>query len=135
MANDETTIAKAPRGRVKRTPVGIRSRLNVRNKDPEFEYRIVNDIDDRVNQFLEAGYEVCKGDEKIGDSRVNLPKQDGSLVSTSVGGGVKGVLMKIRKDWYQEDQKAKQEFINEKESVITDAISDGKYGKITTNYS
>lgn len=136
MATDEkTTIAKAPRGRVRRTPVGTRSRLGVRNKDPKFVYRIVNDLDGRVDQFIEAGYEVCNGDETIGDSRVNLPKKEGSPVSTSVGGGVKGVLMRIPKEWYEEDQQAKQEFVNEKESVITESASDGKYGKITTKYS
>ena len=52
------TIAKAPRERVKRVPVGSRNRLEVIGKSPDYVYRIVNDVDDRVELFKAAGYEV-----------------------------------------------------------------------------
>lgn len=127
-----TVVAKAPRGRVRRTPVGIRGRLNVRNKDPKFQYRIVNDENGRVDQFLDAGYEIVTGNETIGDSRLNQPSKEGSPVSTHVGNGIKGVLMRIPTEWYEEDQEEKQKFINEKESVIS--RTEGQYGRVDSNY-
>lgn len=131
---EKATVAKAPRGRPTRTPVGVRGRLNVRNKDPNYEYRIVNDENGRVAIFEDAGYEVVTGGETIGDSRLSQPNKEGSVVSTHVGAGVKGVLMRIPKDWYQEDQQAKRAFINEKEATITNK-QDGGYGRIDSSYS
>lgn len=129
---EKATVAKAPRGRVRRTPVGVRGRLNVRNKDPNFHYRVVSDEAGRVDQFLDAGYEIVTGKETIGDSRLNQPSQEGSPVQTHVGGGVKGVLMRIPNEWYTEDQEAKQAFVNEKEAAITDV--EGKYGNVDSRY-
>ena len=44
-------LVKSPRGRAKRTPITTRSRLHVKNKDANYEYRIVNDHDDRIELF------------------------------------------------------------------------------------
>ena len=54
----EETINKAPKTRVKRIPVGTRNRLEVIGKSPDYVYRIVNDVDDRVERFKAAGYDV-----------------------------------------------------------------------------
>jgi hypothetical protein len=44
--------------RVRRTPInGTRNVLNVKGKDPDSEYRVVNDIGDRIQEFQEMGYE------------------------------------------------------------------------------
>lgn len=135
MSTVKEAIAKAPSGRTRRTPVGTRNILTVSNKDENYVYRVVNDVDegDRINRFIEAGYEVVKSkDVSVGEKRVEAPSVEGSIARISVGGGTKGVIMRIRKDWYEEDQAAKQREVDATEDSITkptDRI--GGYGKTT----
>lgn len=98
---------KAPEGRPKRTPIGRRSRLSVKDKDPNYQYRIVNIVDDRIELFLEQGYEIDP-QSQVGDTAVDIPSPLGSAKQISVGQGTKAVVMRIRKDWYAEDQAYKQ---------------------------
>ena len=117
----------------KRTPInGRRGKLNVKGKDPAYEYRVVNNIDDRVEDFLAAGYELVKNDgtHKVGDKRVATPGSLDSNVEFSVGGGDKAILMRIKKEWYDEDQKAKQRGIDELESTIRNPNTEGIHGKV-----
>ena len=119
--------------RVRRTPInGTRSILGVQGKDPNFVYRIVNDDGDRVAQFEERGYEVVTDKSiKVGDRRIANPTQEGTPVQVSVGGGVKGVVMRIRKDWYDEDQSAKQATVDEQERAMRkEAASASDYGSL-----
>lgn len=77
-------ISKAPSGRVRRTPVGTRHILTVTGKDPDYHYRIVNDESDRVQQFLDAGYELVNAnDVQVGDKRVNSASAEGSAAQVS----------------------------------------------------
>lgn len=125
------SISKSPSGRVQRTPVGTRNVLSVRGKDPDKAYRIVNDDPDRIEQFKAAGYEVVLAkDVQVGDKRVDGTSPEGSAASVSVGGGKKGVVMAIRKDWYDEDQKAKLNKIKELEDTTRADSLDGNYGDI-----
>lgn len=136
MANEKETIARAPRGRTTRTPVGVRSRLGAKNKDPDFEYRFVTDKEGRVDMFKEAGWEVATGAEDVSSARLSQPSPEGSVKQVHVGNGDKAVLMKIRRDWYEEDQRAKQELTNEKEQAQTRVNEgDGQYGRIRTKVS
>lgn len=122
-------LAKSPKGRVSRTPIGTRNVLTVKGKDPDYEYRIVNDQGDRIEQFKEAGYEVVNAsDVRIGDKRVNAATPEGSAAQVSVGGGDKAVLMRIRKDWYKEDQAAKQQIVDQSEADMKQRAHDGTYG-------
>ena len=133
MAQDnKEPIAKAPSGRVKRVPVSGRNILTVAGKDPDYAYRIVNDDEDRITRFLDAGYTVV-GEEsvEVGDKRVSKPTAEGSVKQVSVGGGKKAYVMRIRKDWYEEDQKAKQSFVDQQEATIKQKAQDGTYGSLT----
>jgi len=127
-------ISKAPSGRPKREPVGLRNRLKVLNQDPNYVYRWVVDYDgtgDRIEEFKQAGYEVVpKGQHKVGDARVNQPSVEGSNEVLSVGGGQKAVLMRQNREWYDEDQKAKSERVNESEKALKNPKLDGTYGKV-----
>lgn len=124
-------IVKSPSGRVKRTPVGIRNVLTVSGKDPAFEYRIVNDTGDRIQKFLDAGYEIVQAkDVKVGDKRVNAATPEGSQAQVSVGQGDKAFVMRIRKDWYEEDQQAKQQEVDNTEASTRAKALDGTYGKL-----
>ena len=125
------TISKAPRERVKRVPVGSRNRLEVIGKSPEYVYRIVNDVDDRIDRFKAAGYEVVHTSEaRLSSQRVGTGSEKGSVAEMPVGNGVNGVLMKIPKEWYDEDQAAKAARIDEAERHIKKPDLDGAYGEI-----
>ena len=125
-------IAKAPAGRVTRTPVGTRNILTVKGKDPEYEYRIVNDVEDRITQFQEAGYEIVQSDSvDVGDKRAASGTSVGSAKSLSVGQGTKAFVMRIKKEWYDEDQRAKQKQIAATESAIKEPSLNGSdYGNV-----
>lgn len=129
--SDKDTIAKPPSGRVTRTPIGRRNLLNVRNKDPEYQYRIVNDKEDRIQTFQEAGWElVTDGDVTVGDKRVTKASAEGTPKKVSVGQGMQAYVMRIRKDWFEEDQARKAAYVNEIESAMKAKALDGTYGKL-----
>ena len=129
MDNKEAT--KTASGRVKRVPLSGKQPLAVRGKESGFHYRIVNDIDDRVLAFTEAGYEVVRGtDATVGDKRVDKASVEGSVKQISVGGGDKAVLMRIPQEWYDEDQNEKLVHLkNLEDATKKDALS-GHYGKL-----
>lgn len=125
-------LVKAPSGRVKRTGLGTRNRLSVKGKDPNYEYRIVNDTDDRVADFMDRGWEIDTSEEvRVGSalSRVDQASQVGKPKDISVGGGQRAVLMRIRKDWYLEDQAAKDEYVKATEQAMRPNPNDGTYGE------
>ena len=128
---EKEAISKAPVGRVTRTPVGQRNILTVKGKDPNYEYRIVNDVDDRIAQFQEAGYELVETDSvDVGDKRVSQGTTVGSKKQFSVGGGTKAYVMRIKREWYDEDQRRKQRRVDAQESSIREKALDGTYGKL-----
>lgn len=119
--------------RVRRTPInGVRNRLNVRGKEPGYQYRIVNDVDDRIKSFEEMGYEVVTDTSvSVGDKRVAIGSREGSPAKVSVGQGIHAYVMRQKQEWYDEDQKAKQVQVNELEaSMKRDSEKEGFYGKL-----
>lgn len=132
MTTQKEAIAKAPERRVRRTPVGTRNVLTVTGKEPGYEYRFVNDTGDRVqSEFLDNGWEVVPSkDVKIGDKRLGTPGTDGTAARVSVGKGEQGVLLRIREDWYKEDQEAKQVQVNKIEEAMKADALNGTYGKL-----
>jgi hypothetical protein len=118
-----------------RTPLGQRNRLTFGNLDPDYQYRIVNDKDDRIKAALEGGYEFVESDDTLGDVRVAEASKVGKNVSKPVGGGTTGFLMRIKKEWYDEDQQRKLEAVERTESAMqrtgdsTKADTSGTYGE------
>ena len=55
--------------RVKRVPISIRNVLKWDNQDPSYQYRWVNDNEDRVPRFKEAGWETVESKEHAGGNR------------------------------------------------------------------
>lgn len=124
------SISKAPSGRVRRNPLARRNVLTVVGKEDGYEYRIVNDKEDRVAEFTSQGYEIVSASKvQVGDKRVNKASPEGSPMQMSVGGGQKALVMRIRKDWYDEDQKAKQDYVAETERTTKQKALEGTYGK------
>lgn len=131
MAEVQTKQTKTERPR--RTPInGQRSVLGVKGKDPAYEYRIVNDVNDRITEFQERGYEVVTSEGvMVGDKRVDKVSASGSPVEISVGQGTRAFLMRIKKEWYKEDQEAKEANIRKAEADIkAETQKDGNYGSI-----
>jgi len=110
--------------RVRRTPIGQRNKLAVKDQDPNYHYRIVNVTNDRVEQFIEQGYEIVPT-TKVGDKRVDSPSSLGSATEVPVGNGVKAIVMRQRKDWYEEDQRTKQKSIDDLEATMNQAAKRG----------
>jgi hypothetical protein len=134
MTNVEKTLTTKRTKR--RTPVsGGRNVLTVQGKEPGFEYRIVNDVGDRPAMFAENGWEFVNDTSiQIGERRINNPTAKGTVVSASVGQGVQGVLMRIPKEFYEEDQAAKAAHIDKQEQDIKNrAKQEGFYGKLSIN--
>lgn len=119
--------------RPQRTPIIGRSILGVRGKEPGFSYRIVNDVDDRIESFKERGYEVVTDNSvQVGDKRVASPTKEGTPMQISVGNGVKAYLMRIDEDLYKEDQEAKnKQLLEQDESMKREASRENNYGGIT----
>lgn len=117
----QTSSASA---RPTRTPISGRNVLTVSGKEPGYTYRVVNDQGSRVAEFLDRGYELVEAaDVRVGDKRVNATTPEGTKAQVSVGKGEKAFVMRIKQDWYDEDQKAKQVQVNELEAAIKQNVS------------
>ena len=120
-----------PQNRPQRTPIGQRNVLTVKGKDPNYVYRIVNDKEDRIEQFKEAGYELVLDDAAtVGDKRVDAASSPGSAKVIPVGGGTKAYVMRIKKEWFDEDQARKMAHVAEIERATKEKALDGTYGEI-----
>jgi len=127
------TISKAPRGRVKRTPLGKRSKLGVEGLDTDkYYYRFINDVDDRISQAQAAGYEHVPASEvQIGTRRVKDASQTiGTTSEISVGGGMKSFLMRLPKEWREEDLKERASYLKQREAGLKRPDLEGAYGNI-----
>ena len=110
--------------RPRRTPIGRRNRLSVETKDPTYVYRIVNDVDGRVQDMIDRDYELVL-DATVGDKRVDAISSLGSAKQISVGKGLQAVVMRKRKDWHDEDQALKQKEIDDLEASMNEAAKKG----------
>ena len=129
-------MAQEKSTRPTRIPVGAaRDILTVHGQDPNYVYRWV--LDDprrpgRLQRFKDGGYEVVTDTNEVGMNTVDRGKKLGSAITRPDGGSTL-VLMRILKEWYDEDQALKAEKLNELEqSMVADARGDeGRYGTFT----
>lgn len=126
MTREKSTQEASARPR--RTPVGSRNRLFLRNKEPGFIYRIVNDVDDNIQLRMDQGYEIVPAEKtgRVGDKRVDSASTPGSSSYISVGQGTKAVVMRIKEEYYKEDQSVKQAQIDDLEQAMK--TKDADYG-------
>ena len=87
--------------RKKRIPFGApRQKLEVLNQDPNYHYHRFNDNwrkePDRIRRAMAAGYEKVEGDDPV------------TVGTNDDGTAIEGVLMRIPKEFYEEDRKAKE---------------------------
>ncbi len=115
-----------------RVPLGTRSVLTAPKREG-YERRFVNEDGDRVSDFQAAGYEIVRDKVQVGDPKAGKATQIGSAVNPSVGDGKKAVLMEIKEEFYEEDQKRKQDEILVGERDMKRQLNsgaDGTYGGV-----
>lgn len=129
----ETRKSVAP----ERIPVGgHRDKLVVKGLDPNYEYRWVVDTDDsgqRIFTFIEGGWEFEESHRvRVGQSFVYETSGGTSIIRRPAGGTQWNYLMRIKKEWYDEDQIEKQGLITDTEKQIARErdieMDDGQYG-------
>ena len=101
--------------RKERIPFGaLKKRLPSVPDNDGFQYRVINDEwskdPDRVKRAMQGGYEKVEGFDQM----VVGTNEDGSAI--------KGTLMRIPQEWYDEDQKVKQREVD----MVDEEIGRGK---------
>lgn len=100
-------------------------------KDPNFQYRFVNDTGSRIDNYKQAGWELVTDESiNVGDKRAKDGTELGSAKTVISDNGQVQYLMRIPKEWYDEDQKAKRDLNAEQERAINPDASQGLLGKI-----
>lgn len=115
---------KSKQERKKRVPLGAqRIKGIVANQDPKFHYHWISDSPGRIGRALDGGYTLVPKEGvdvgTAGDANANL----GSMVSQYAGRDESGqpynrYLMRIRKEWYDEDQASKQAEVDNTDRAI-----------------
>ncbi len=109
----------------------FRNKLAVRNLDPSFQYRWVNNEPGRVYEMTEMGYELVQDPMKIGDGAEVSANQLGSAVQRQVGQGTLAYLMRIPRDLYDRMQAAKLADIRAIEEALQGPATEGQYGNVS----
>lgn len=94
---------------------GTRQKLSVGHGIPGYHLHIFNDsVDGRLQQALDSGYEFVSPEEVGGvssnvvDGNTDLGAKVRYLVGSNESGPVYAYLMKIKQEWYEEDQREQQ---------------------------
>ncbi len=126
---------RTPERPKKRVPVGAnRNLMTLDNMDPAYQYRWVNDSPGRIMRFTQGGYEHVVHDVNVGERRADSSSGVSSVVVKDVGKGTQAYLMRIKKEYYEEDKKAKAAALNSAEESMQRNLNnngDGSYGKVT----
>jgi hypothetical protein len=67
---------------------------------------------------------------QVGDKRVNAATSLGSKKAISVGQGTKAYVMRIKRDWFEEDQARKLSQVADLERATKEKALDGTYGDL-----
>jgi hypothetical protein len=136
--NTQNQDEATPSVRPQRIAVGMRPKLALIGKNPNYEYRWVNDTPGRIDLFKHSGWETCTNDEvDTGNFRAEQAAELGSLAYTIVdsNSGMKAYVMKIRKDWYAEFMIEYEREVAATEESLQPNLNDGGYGKVVIDRS
>lgn len=109
-----------------------RNVLTVSGSSKDYVQRWFNDVDERIHKAKLGGWEIVTyGDLKaVGDRTVNTTKHsDKEPVTKPVGGGITAYLMQIKKEWYEQDQAAKQAQVDELEQSMLPEDKDDQHSR------
>ena len=140
----DAAVEQAPRTKRKRVPIGgIRKKLHVTNKDPNYFYYWAKEEGDQVQMLRDAFYEDVTIEES--GNTPSLENQDASdsadgTLRVHGGYGERGPyklrLMRQRMDYHKEDQALEKERVDAADSAIQRQEFDGqhidnKYGDVS----
>lgn len=136
--NEQRASGERPETKEKkpqRVPVaGNRNVMSVIGKQGGYVYRWVNDEDNRIEKFKAAWYEFVDHPVQIGDVTINsADSSNGGIQSKKVGNGITAYLMRIKEEYYNEDQDTKQRDITAKEQAMKRKLNtheDGAFGEV-----
>jgi len=117
MADKALENVRPDRSERKRVPLSQRNRISFPQEEG-YHYHLINDKDGRLQKAIDGGYEFVESDKNLGDPIVGTAKKMGKNVSMPVGNGTTGYLMRIKNEWYDEDQKAKQKLVDDSEKAM-----------------
>lgn len=124
MSSIETRKAEVKKQRETRVPLGVpRAKLGA-PEIPGFHLHWLNDEPGRIPAAIDGGYEHVHEKELKGEANsADLGEKVSRIVGRNEDGSpLKAYLMKIKLEWYQEDQKAKRKELD----GIDKAIRQGK---------
>jgi len=119
-----------------RIPIGLNNDITaVRDTPDGFKDHWVNDNPGRLEKLKLAGYEHVES-AQVGDVGVDGSHNEEGVVSRDMGKGVTAYLMRQRREYFDEDQAAKQARIDEtvqslrRDKVKSTESTDGSYGEV-----
>lgn len=132
LAQVRNTQQRATSARKRNVFNGTEGKLTVEHTIEGYHLHIFNDTPGRIQHALDGGYEFVHPEE-IGSVKENVTSRNTDvgdkvrfLVNPNAADGEQyGYLMKIKQEWYEEDQLVLQD----KNNLIDDAIRGGKGSK------
>jgi hypothetical protein len=114
-----------------------RNIINVSGISEDKQGRWVNDVDNRINEMKDRGYEFVPASEvDIGDRSVDSSEGVGEHATKNMGGGVTAYFMVQRKEWYEEDRAFKQNEVDRSEASLRNQPDNPlKYGKVDVGFN
>lgn len=130
MANQTVKAREAEKAQ-RRRPLSSQNRLEVVGEIPGYKLRIVKDTPGRIDRFIDAGWEPTDRSEvSVGTSRANVANQESTTNYIDLGGGAKGLLMKQKIEWNEEDRAIHDEKVDRLEEAVKNPALEGRYGSI-----
>jgi len=100
-----------------RVPLKQQKKIGVRAKKGYYT-RLVNDVGDRIANFLQAGYSFREDVVKEGNTASKDLTQSGKIACQQVGAGIMGYYLDVPQEWKDEDDARKQAELDERERAI-----------------
>jgi hypothetical protein len=105
-------------GQPKRVPVGAGNKLEFTGRDPNYAYRVVMDRQGRLDAFRAAGYDFCYSEVREADKGVAEGTATDTRKMVNLGCSDKGYLMRIPKEYYDQDQADKLNKVKATEAAM-----------------
>lgn len=103
---------------------GVKLAVDQSKLDPNFTYRWVNDKGNRVQQLEAADWDPV--DEAVKADTDGAGTVQAKVVGTDGGKPYSAILMRKRKDWFQEDKKEAQKPLDEVDETIRRGLNHQK---------
>jgi hypothetical protein len=127
---DHVTGSRPP----ERIPLdGSRTRLAIdeTKTDPAFHYKWINDVDDKIQRYMQAGYVNVGAEEGLIIGQRSIDASTGELASVVSRDGGKGITVYLLKqpiEFFNEDKAAKEEATERRADALKTSLNSGQNG-------